>query len=432
MKTIINGNNSANKILPQDRAVHEWYRFVLSFPPHLVRKYLERFRLSPAQTVLDPFCGTGTTLVECKKRGIHSIGIEANPMAYYASRVKTNWTPDPDELVAKSWRLYQKVHAALQKEGIPDIPVFSGNGGNGENLRHLSQDQNHLILKNSISPLPLHKALALIEGINARSSEHVDHQRLAFAKAVVLSSSNLHFGPEVGVRKAKEDAPVLGPWFECVKSIASDLIAFREKADIRSEVICGDAREVHLYLEPRSVDFVFTSPPYPNEKDYTRTTRLESVLLGFMTSPSELRKHKQSLLRSNTRNVYKTDSDDEEVSGQQDIQRIADEIENRRIQLGKTSGFERLYSRLTKLYFGGMTRHFRELRPILKPGAVLAYVVGDQASYLRVLIRTGELLESIAQSLGYEVIGRDLFRTRLATATKEYLREEVLLLRWRG
>ena len=48
------------------------------------------------------------------------------------------------------------------------------------------------------------------------------------------------------------------------------------------------------------------------------------------------------------------------------------------------------------------------------------------------MIRTGELLASIAVQLGYEVVGIDLFRTRLATATREQLREEVLLLRWPG
>jgi hypothetical protein len=91
-----------------------------------------------------------------------------------------------------------------------------------------------------------------------------------------------------------------------------------------------------------------------------------------------------------------------------------------------------MYHRVTKLYFGGMARHLASLRPALKPGARLAYVVGDQASYLQVMIRTGSLLADIAQSLGYEVKGIDLFRTRLATATKEQLREEVVLLRWPG
>jgi hypothetical protein len=84
------------------------------------------------------------------------------------------------------------------------------------------------------------------------------------------------------------------------------------------------------------------------------------------------------------------------------------------------------------MYFGGMARHLASLRPILRPGGLLAYVVGDQASYLRVMIRTGQLLGKIALSLGYHVEGIDLFRTRLATATKEQLREEVLVLRWPG
>ena len=58
-------------------------------------------------------------------------------------------------------------------------------------------------------------------------------------------------------------------------------------------------------------------------------------------------------------------------------------------------------------------------------------MVGDQASYLRVMIRTGNLLAEIAEALGYEVLRIDLFRTRLATATKEQLREEVVVLRWK-
>jgi hypothetical protein len=79
-----------------------------------------------------------------------------------------------------------------------------------------------------------------------------------------------------------------------------------------------------------------------------------------------------------------------------------------------------------------MARHFAELRTILRPGAHLAYVVGDQASYLRVMIRTSEILAEIGRSLGYEVIGTDLFRTRFATATQTQMREDVLLLRWPG
>ena len=145
-----------------------------------------------------------------------------------------------------------------------------------------------------------------------------------------------------------------------------------------------------------------------------------------------LRALKRELVRSNTRSVYKDDTDDRLVSQHDGIQQIAGEIERRRISLGKTSGFERQYARVTKLYFGGMVRHLAALRGVLRPGAQLAYVVGDQASYLRVMIRTGQILADLAHSLGYDVVGIDLFRTRLATASKAHLREEVVLLRWPG
>jgi hypothetical protein len=77
-----------------------------------------------------------------------------------------------------------------------------------------------------------------------------------------------------------------------------------------------------------------------------------------------------------------------------------------------------------------MARHLKSLQRLLRPGAMLAYVVGDQASYLRVMIPTGQILVEIAQSLGYQCIAVDLFRTRLATATREQLREEVVVLQW--
>lgn len=137
-------------------------------------------------------------------------------------------------------------------------------------------------------------------------------------------------------------------------------------------------------------------------------------------------------MRSNTRSVYRADAEDELVAGHEGIQRIARCIERRRIEQHRTSGFERQYARVTKLYFGGMVRHLSSLRSRLRPGARLAYVVGDQASYLRVMIRTGKILGELAQKLGYELSGIDLFRTRIATASRQQLREEVVRLRWPG
>jgi DNA modification methylase len=427
-------NGSMNRVSPEDRSIHGWYRFVLSFPPHLVDGYMERFKMNRGKRLLDPFCGTGTTLVQAKKRGIPSVGIEANPMASFASRVKVDWKPDPDGLENHAHRINRDVSEELRSSGIFDEPLLRLLNNNSQSvLRNLDPELEKLLLKNSISALPLHKTLILLDHIRKENHpEFLSHEMLALAKALVNSISNLRFGPEVGVGVVKEDVPAVGLWQKEVDLMVDDLRHFKDLADIPSEVFQADARQMTDLLEPQSVDAVITSPPYPNEKDYTRTTRLELVLLGFVKDKTELQALKKTLVRSNTRSVYKADDDDQWIAKNERIQEIADEIEKRRIEMGKTSGFERLYARVTKLYFGGMFRHLRDMRTVLKPGAYLAYVVGDQASYLRVMIRTGEILSDIARSLGYDVIGIDLFRTRLATATGEQLREEVVVLRWPG
>src|SRR3954447_13536974 len=113
-------NTDLNKLYAEDRPVHEWYRFVLSFPPHLVRQYVEQLGFDASQRVLDPFCGTGTVLVECKKLGIPSVGVEANPMAHFASRVKLDWRPDPDGLVAHAQEVALAAQRQLAKDGLDD------------------------------------------------------------------------------------------------------------------------------------------------------------------------------------------------------------------------------------------------------------------------------------------------------------------------
>jgi hypothetical protein len=380
----------------------------------LVNKYLDKFSASKNTLVLDPFCGTGTTLVECKKHEIPSIGLEANPMALFASQVKMNWTIKPDGLldVAKN----------IAKNATLKIKHFRGN------YLTLNEEQERLLIKNSISPLPLHKSLLLLETINEyKDNKCYNHLKLAFAKHLVNSYSNLHFGPEVGVsRHRKNDVDVVEIWLAEIISMAQDVAKFRGKGDIYGEALYTDSRNIKLN---KKVDIVFTSPPYPNEKDYTRTTRLESVLLGYINNKEDLRKYKSNLLRSNTRNVYISDDDEKYIMGNKRIMNLSKEIEAKRIELGKTSGFERYYHRVVELYFGGIYRHLLGLKKHLKSGAYLAYVVGDQASYFQILIKTGSILAEIANDIGYSVDSIDTFRSRISTTSGNYLDEEVVVLR---
>ncbi len=353
-------------------------------------------------------------------------------MAHFASSVKVDWSVGSDNVLDYAMRVADSFSATIANmESL--APSTDVNGLQSPDLltRLLGVEESKLLIKNSISPRPAWKALALLREIDEHGNTKLRQVgRLALARVLVNGVSNLKFGPEVGVGRIKADAPVLEAWGQRMQCMADDLRFVHHRADTPARIIKFDARKADQGIAPGSVDAVITSPPYPNEKDYTRTTRLESVILGLITTRRELREVKGSLLRSNSRGVYKNDTDDQSVTNFPSVAEIADAIERRRVELGKTSGFERLYGRVTRLYFGGMWKHLSSLRTVLRPGAKLAYVVGDQASFLRVLIPTGQVIADLAESLGYRVTDIDLFRTRFSTVTGQHLREEVVVMEW--
>jgi hypothetical protein len=442
-----------NRIQVTDEAIHNWYRFVLGYPPHLVREYLKTLEANPERDwVFDPFCGTATTPVEARLQGYSTLSVDANPISILAAKVKLEWDVDLGEVQSRLNDILELSAVCLKRFELSPIP--------DENYQisfwtpHILRDKSidtrlasefdpdtllspqaaALIPGGFISLNPLLRVLAVryaIENIILKP-ETRDFMRLALANTIVKTAGNIGFGPEVYRLPPHEDADVLGAFTTTVTRMVSDL---REVLDKYPKpfppayVFRDDARILSTLDGHPPIGIIITSPPYPNEKDYTRSTRLESVLLGFIASKEDLRALKSLLLRSNTRNVFINDNDDTYIKDIPAVIRVAEEIEKLRLQLGKTSGFERLYHRVTRLYFGGMYRHLATLLPRLRPGACCAYVVGDQMSYFRVHIPTAQLLADVAVKAGYCVEGIQLWRTRRSTVTGLDLAENVLILK---
>ena len=433
-----------NALLRDDEPVHGWYRFVLSFPPHLVRQYAQAFGLGPKDLLLDPFCGTGTTLVEAKKNRIPSIGCDAHPFAALVSRVKTDWSLDVPALGKVNRRVLKKAEGTSAEHGLEAMSfepsLWQEELGDEVSNLCLTEDEERLLPTGFLSARPLRRLLILRNEIERQAKGEPgairDFLFVALAHVIANGAGNFAFGPEIYRTKPKPDYDVLGHFARQVERMARELAAMQVLGldQVQSSVLQVDARELGGISE--RISAVITSPPYPNEKDYTRTTRVESILLRLFTDKAGLREAKEALLRSNTRNIFVDDCDGAEVEGFESIRAICDAIESRRIELGKTSGFERLYHKVVAHYFGGMRRHLRALRAKLKPGARLAYVVGDQLSFLMVPVPTATLLGEVAESEGYRTIGCDLWRERVGTKVRNdvdgrrtvRVREEVLLL----
>ena len=89
------------------RFTHQLFRFPAKFHPPVVRELLERYT-APGDRVLDPFCGSGTLLVESIISGRNAIGTDLDPLAVFVSSVKAR-AIDPRRLVVRARELAERL-----------------------------------------------------------------------------------------------------------------------------------------------------------------------------------------------------------------------------------------------------------------------------------------------------------------------------------
>lgn len=408
----------------EEAAFHRWYHFILGFSDQLVGPLLDKLQVTSDHLVLDPFCGTGTTLIECAKRQISSIGVDANPFAVFAARVKTRFDLDPDALTDAM----RRVEARYRR-------IVSTNRRFDREATYTYLDKSGMLSRGWISKRPLRKALALRDAIRrGKDQDFSDAMALALIADLPTNIGNMKFGPQIYRGRIKEDVDPLPLFRSRVLAIAEDLRNYSTNNRIyaKPNILVGDARSLKPALRRAygpvipELSFVICSPPYPTEHDYTRHTRLELAFTEDVSTLQCLREIKRTMIRSHTKGIYKGDYDAQRAQRLQLVEHAASLIE--KAVDGKASGFEKLYPTVVRSYFGGMRRHFGSLFRLMRSGGMAAYVVGDQAAYLRIPIRTAVLLGETAASVGFKVEGVDLWRRRWSTGIKDYLDENILLL----
>jgi DNA modification methylase len=112
MKTVVADRlaSAAKSRLPVDGLTHEFYRYPARFSPEFARTAIKSFT-EPGDLVLDPFMGSGTTLVESFSLGRSAIGTDINPLSVFIARSKT--TLYPDRALAEIERWVEKLVPTL-------------------------------------------------------------------------------------------------------------------------------------------------------------------------------------------------------------------------------------------------------------------------------------------------------------------------------
>jgi site-specific DNA-methyltransferase (cytosine-N4-specific) len=240
---------------------HSIHPYPAKFIPQIPNTLIQELS-SLGETVLDPFCGSGTTLVEARRLGRHAIGVDANPLACLITRAKTNCISELEaenlsQLVAEVEQLAQQTFIG-RLPLFPDWPIFplATERQTFEGIAEWFDD--HVIDELSFIK---EKCLGL-DSINARQLALV-----AFSSIIVTVSRQDSDTRYVRREKNIKPGDTLQLFSRALSQAIQRAIEFTQEVDTRLTTQVYEANILNAPdIDP--VELVVCSPPYPNAFSY--------------------------------------------------------------------------------------------------------------------------------------------------------------------
>lgn len=399
---------------------HDWYNFVLGYTPVFPEYMLQREQIKTGDLVLDPFNGSGTTQLVCKLKGIESYGIDANDYMIWAASKKLDWDYDI--------KLFGETKTDII--GKCQDKISEVNWDDSETVKKMIGDQRpDMLTERYFSDKPYLKTLLIKDTCSKIEDEKLKDLFNFALSSILVPVSNVRYGPGFGVSKPKDDVDVLKVFEDKLNMMYWDLmrVSDQQKHTVTHTKL-GDSRRLSQYIKENSIQLIITSPPYPGDHEYTKHTRIELIFENMAVDMASFRVIKKRMLRSSTTNIYKDDNEYEAISDIQSIIDVTSLIQERLDADGATSGFEKLYTRLVKEYFGGMYNNLLECYKVLKPGGKISLLVSDSHAFKMVHIQTAEILKEIGLKAGFVNPEIELWQMKNSTSHKYQLRENILIL----
>jgi DNA modification methylase len=264
--------------------VHRLHPYLGKFVPQLVEIFLRRY-FKPGQTILDPFSGSGTTLVECSTFGAHSVGVDISAFNVLLGNVKT-----------AAYNPFTVEHEL--REALSQLDMFVGVGAHRDvpaldsQLRETATETvaaskflrdwydvralaELLYFRALLTDYESSELLAVVLSRSARSARLTTHYHLDFPRH-----------PQTEPYECAKHRRTCRPTREAYKFLRRytlDTIKRvkeyeRLRTDVTTSVIHGDARDVEYGTR---FDGLITSPPYPGRIDYHEQHRYAYELLGL-------------------------------------------------------------------------------------------------------------------------------------------------------
>ena len=373
-------------------SVHGLHEYKGKFNPQVVRAMLNIFNIGPGQKVLDPFCGSGTTLVECSHIGATGYGVDLNPLAVFIANAKLQALSTPAEKLSN---VLQRLSISLKRT---------------RNWTHVITDNARGRYLRSWFDL---KTLETMEIIRTKIEDIAGPSSPIFLVIAsnLLREYSLQDPKDLRIRRRKTpfpETPVSHAFLAaCEKSV--------ERIQATQSVLNSDLPSSRAFLcdagvldLPETFDAAITSPPYAMALPYIDTQRLSLVWLDLLEPRGILGLEAQLIGSREFRGKARAELDHTLGSNRDGLPEtqaaFCRQLKN---AVDRFDGFRRqAVPLLLYRYFASMKRSFTAIRKKIRPRAPFALIVGHNHSVLggvRHDIDTPAHLASIASGSGWTV-----------------------------
>ena len=222
----------------------------------------------PGQRVLDPFCGSGTVLVEAMAFGRVAVGVDASPLAILIAKVRSTLLDEGarERLVLTAREIATEAAERARKRIRPTIPAWASRE------------------KERFSPHVALELLGLRELLSQTGEDAVGYALRACFSSILVKFMRQKEVPSEGEPGQRIGRGVPSRFFAGrAEELAESLFALAQKTPAgapQPEILLGDARKLS-HLADASFDLVLSSPPYAGTYDYADLHDVRFLWLGL-------------------------------------------------------------------------------------------------------------------------------------------------------
>lgn len=385
--------------------LHRWVPWIAGFSGAFVDRVFDSAALADPSTVtvLDPFAGVGTTLVEGLMRGYNVVGFDINPYAVLASDLKISCVRHRPKPLTEALNRLEGL--SRQRPRDKAQPKSKPPGGFRTRIPFFS-------------PRVERDVLLVQDFISEQKDAFVKKVLKVALGAVMVGFSNYSYEPSLSTRAAAgkspvEDADVFGVFRDKVREIEADvrflqrhMKSFKHRPE--TKVYERSFLQGADVLPNASIDVLITSPPYLNNYHYVRNTRPQLYWLGLTEGNGQLKK----LEEANFGCFWQTVRGGPSIELSFDLPELHDILETvreRHPEKGVYGGAG--WANYAAKYFNDCYAFFEVTKRVMKPNGLVVVVIGNNIVQ-GVHIETERFLAEIAGLHGFKLQEMHLVRKK--------------------